>query len=98
MSIKRVDKYDSCFKVTCGQGPTPKVRSSVDPDEMTDEDLEYIRAMDAFRCNTGVRFPTTTQYLGVAKILGYVKVSTIVYESTFDGAVATNVRTYGKAS
>jgi hypothetical protein len=38
-----------------------------------DDQFEFIKAMEHFQLTTGTKFPTTSQYLGVLKSLGYTK-------------------------
>jgi hypothetical protein len=39
--------------------------------EYSDEEREFLVAVDRWKCETGTRFPTLTQLLGVLKSLGY---------------------------
>jgi hypothetical protein len=44
-------------------------------DEMNDEALEFVRAVDDFKRKHGKPFPTWTEVLGILKGLGYRKVA-----------------------
>lgn len=46
------------------------------PDYDADE-TEFLMAVDRFRAMTGRTFPTCTDFLAIAKSLGYVKVGTL---------------------
>lgn len=46
-----------------------------DGSEYSEEEVEFIRAMEAYMRRTGRRFPKFTEVLGVAKSLGYRKVN-----------------------
>jgi len=37
----------------------------------SDEEFEFLRAMERFQAETGTRWPTVSQYLDVLKSLGY---------------------------
>jgi len=48
----------------------PRTRT---PEEMSDDDLEFLVAMDRWKRENHVRFPTVLQYMEVLLSLGYRK-------------------------
>jgi hypothetical protein len=59
-----------------GKGTGPGVRGAAYDSEIeyTDEEREFLVAVDRWKGETGTRFPTLTQLLGVLKSLGYRRV------------------------
>lgn len=50
-------------------------RQEISESYYTDEEMEFIAAVRKYQVDSGHKFPTFTQILGVAKSLGYRKVT-----------------------
>ncbi len=55
-------------------GSTYPLFRAIRTQDYTDEEREFLRAMDAWMKRTGRRFPTFCEFLAVVKSLGYRKV------------------------
>jgi hypothetical protein len=62
---------------------------STDGSVYTDDEFEFLNAVEEFRKRTAVRFPKLTDYLRIAKGLGYRKTSN---ESVFNDGKCGDVK------
>ncbi|MHC4842509.1 MAG: hypothetical protein ACYTEE_01775 [Planctomycetota bacterium] len=53
----------------------PEDRKSAEEGQMTDEQFEFLMAIDEYKRKNGKHFPTWTEVLEVIKALGYRKVA-----------------------
>jgi hypothetical protein len=53
--------------------PRPLARGMNDMADISADELEFLRAVDAWRTRTGVRFPVLRDLLAILKELGYTK-------------------------
>ena len=54
--------------------PPPGMSSTALGSDYDDEDLEFMKAIEAYKRRTGIRYPPWTEILRIAKALGYRKV------------------------
>lgn len=63
--------------LTRERGPGKRLsddRRAAETGQMTEEQLEFLKAVEQYKIQRGKRFLTHTEYLEIAKALGYRKV------------------------
>lgn len=72
-------------------------RRQIDPTtcerEYSDEEINFMQAMDAYKRKNGRMFPTCSEILEVIRELGYVKLPTTAATAEVEGPAATNEST-----
>ena len=85
------DRRQQQIPVMVERRKTPR-RRQIDPTtcerEYTDEEVEFMQAMDAYKRSSGRMFPTCSEILEVITKLGYERVRSSATVTTVDMAVS----------
>lgn len=77
-SVKEADRRKQDTPVAVERRKQPR-RRQIDPTtcerEYSNEEIEFMHAMDAYKRSSGRMFPTCSEILEVIRALGYVRVS-----------------------